>query len=68
MVEKFKNLDIKFQLKVCLLFVLGYFSPIIGLFVFLYNFFKHKQKVFQYTPLIGGVCALVLYAAGYIFH
>ena len=61
MVEKFKNLDVKFQLKICLLFVLR-------VLVFIYNFFKHKEKVYQYTPLIGGACALILYVAGYIFH
>ena len=44
MVEKFKNLDVKFQLKICLLFALSYFSPIVGVLVFIYNFFKHKRK------------------------
>ena len=68
MVEKFKNLDVKFQLKIRLLFALSYFSPIVGVLVFIYNFFKHKEKVYQYTPLIGGACALILYVAGYIFH
>ena len=68
MVEKFKNLDVKFQLKICWLLGLSYFSPIVGVLVFIYNFFKHKETVYQYTPLIGGACALILYVAGYIFH
>lgn len=44
MVEKFKNLDVKFQLKICLLFVLSYFSPIVGVLVFIYNFLSIKKK------------------------
>ena len=68
MVEKFKNLDVKFQLKICLLFVLSYFSPIVGVLVFIYNFFKHIEKVYQYTPFFCGASSLILYVAGYIFH
>lgn len=49
MVEKFKNLDVKFQLKICLLFALSYFSPIVGVLVFIYNFFKHKEKGYVTT-------------------
>lgn len=68
MLNEFKGLEIKHQLIVCLQFFVGYFSPIIGIILYIYNRYKKKSKLFQYSSLLGIVIALMFYIVQFIVY
>jgi hypothetical protein len=46
----------------------GYFSPLIGVILFVYLKFKKSEKFFQNAVLIGIAIALALYIVEFCFY
>lgn len=61
MMKEFRSLTLKCQLVICMEFIVGYISPLLGLLIFFGAKSKKGQRIYQYTPLIGGGLALVFY-------
>lgn len=68
LLSRFRAMDVKHQAKVTLEFIIGYFSPLLGLMLFTYMKVKGKEKLYQYSGLMGASVALIFYAVTFLTY
>ncbi len=68
MIKQFQRLETKKQLMICLEFIAGYFSPLIGIIIFIWQKYKKHEKLNQYAPLCGAGLALLVYVIQFVIY
>lgn len=68
MLKIWKNLALRKQVVCFLAFIIGYFSPLLGLIIFMFMKIRRKERIYQFAPICGGIIALFFYAVDYLLY
>ena len=63
-----KELELKKQIIIVIEFLVAYFSPLIGILLFMALRYKKQVKLYQWSPLLGAALALIIYIVDYIIY
>lgn len=64
----FRKLSIKTQALGIIEFMIGYFSPLVGVIIAIFMVRRKKEKIYIVFPLLGAVIAIIFYLVGFLLN